>query len=179
MTPPPLETPRLRLVPFTPADLLTLVESPARFEDAFGLPMDDALHGFYVSDDVSPAWIAVLRASPVATPWVHGFAIVQRERALVIGSAGFKGPPDAEGRVEIAYGIVPRFEGRGYATEAAAALVDFAFSHEEVRRVWAHTLPEENASARVLGKLGFARLGEVVDPDDGPVWRWERERSPA
>lgn len=179
MTPMPLETPHLRLVPFTPGDLLTLLEAPERFADAFGLPMDDALHGFYVSDEVSPAWLAVLRTSPVATPWVHGFAVVHREREMVIGSAGFKGPPDSDGVVEIAYGIVPRFEGHGYATEAAAALVDFAFAHAEVRRVRAHTLPEANASTHVLGKCGFAKVGEVVDPDDGPVWRWERERAPA
>ena len=179
MTPPPLDTPRLRLIPFAPGDLLTLIESPERFEEFFGLPMDDALYGFYVSDEVSPAWLAVLRTSPVTAPWVHGFAIVQRKRQMVIGSAGFKGPPDSAGMVEIAYGVVPRFEGRGYATEAAAALLDFAFSHAEVRRVRAHTLPEGNASTHVLTKCGFTKVDEVIDPDDGPVWRWKRERAPA
>jgi ribosomal-protein-alanine N-acetyltransferase len=179
MTLMPLETPNLRLVPFTPADLLTLIESPERFEDSFGFPMDDALRGFYVSDDVSPAWLAVLRTSPVTTAWVHGFAVLHRVREMVIGSAGFKGPPDPEGVVEIAYGIVPPFEGHGYATEAAAALVDFAFAHREVRRVRAHTLPEANASTHVLEKCGFAKVGDVVDPEDGPVWRWERNRPPA
>jgi hypothetical protein len=34
--------------------------------------------------------------------------------------------------------------------------------------------PERNASVRILEKLGFAHLGQVVDPEDGPVWRWER-----
>ena len=179
MTSDSLDTPRLRLVPFTPGDLLTLLQSPERFEESFGLPMDEALHGFYVSDEVSPAWLAVLRTSPVATVWVHGFAVVHREREIVIGSAGFKGPPDPDGVVEIAYGIVPRFEGQGYATEAAAALLRFAFAHPEVRRVRAHTLPEPNASTHVLTRCGFAWVGEVVDPEDGPVWRWERERPPA
>ena len=34
-------------------------------------------------------------------------------------------------------------------------------------------LPEANASGRVLAKCGFRRVGEVIDPDDGVVWRWE------
>lgn len=78
--------------------------------------------------------------------------------------------------VEIAYGIVPDFEGRGYATEAAALLVRFASENSEVRLIRAHTLPTKNASTRVLTKNGFKYIGEVVDPDDGLVWRWEREK---
>ena len=110
---------------------------------------------------------------------MHGFAVVDPESASVIGSAGFKGPPDQEGVVEIAYGIVPASEGRGYATEAAAALVTFAFSDNRVRLIRAHTLPTPNASTRVLAKCGFERVGEVVDPEDGLVWRWQRSKDAA
>jgi [ribosomal protein S5]-alanine N-acetyltransferase len=35
-------------------------------------------------------------------------------------------------------------------------------------------LPERNPSVRILERLGFAHLGQVVDPEDGLVWRWER-----
>jgi RimJ/RimL family protein N-acetyltransferase len=100
--------------------------------------------------------------------------IVDAESGEVIGTCGFKGPPDSAGVVEIAYGIVPSFEGRGYATEAAQALVDFAHRHREVRTVRAHTLPDNRASVRVLEKCGFLHMGEVMDPDDGLVLRFER-----
>ena len=69
---------------------------------------------------------------------------------------------------------MPSFQGRGYATEAAAALVDFALASGQVQMVRAHTLPEANASTRVLLKCGFHHVSTVVDDDDGPVWRWER-----
>jgi ribosomal-protein-alanine N-acetyltransferase len=72
------------------------------------------------------------------------------------------------------YGVVPAYEGRGYATEAAGALLRFAAEDDRVRLVRAHTLPEANASTRVLRKCGFVHIGEVVDPEDGLVWRWER-----
>ena len=91
----------------------------------------------------------------------------------VIGVASFKGPPSADGVVEIAYGVVPDFQGQGYATEAAGALVEFAIDSGRVSTVRAHTLPQPNASTRVLKKCGFRFVGEVVDPDDGLVWRWE------
>jgi RimJ/RimL family protein N-acetyltransferase len=92
----------------------------------------------------------------------------------VIGMASFKGPPNAEGAVEIAYAIVPGYQNRGYATEAAQGLVDYALADPRARRVIAHTLREPNASTRVLKKCGFQFAGEVIDPEDGPVWRWQR-----
>jgi RimJ/RimL family protein N-acetyltransferase len=79
--------------------------------------------------------------------------------------------------VEIAYGIHPEHRGKGFATEAAGALTDFAFA-QNVCIVRAHTLPEENASTHVLTKCRFQRVGEVIDAEDGLVWRWERRREP-
>ena len=169
-----IRTANLRLVPYAPEHLLALLEGVAQFEERTGLKAAEGLRDFLVSDEVSPAWLQRLRASTESDVWFHGFAVVQREGDSVIGNASFKGPPDEEGMVEIAYGIVPGFQGRGYATQAAAALVGFAFGTGRVRLVRAHTLPVPNASTRVLAKCGFRRTGEVVDPEDGLVWRWER-----
>jgi [ribosomal protein S5]-alanine N-acetyltransferase len=164
----------LRLLPYSSDHLLALIEGYEHFENSFGLPAADGLRDFVTSAEISPAWLAGVRASPAADPWVHGFAIVHRQSSSVIGSAGFKGPPVKEGMVEIGYGIVPAYQGRGHATEAAAALVAFAFDSGRVRLVRAHTAPTPNASTRVLAKCGFNQIGEVEDPDDGLVWRWEK-----
>jgi len=118
----------------------------------------------------SPAHILALIEQPPRVFLVH------HGIRVVIGSAGFKGPPDSTGTVEIAYGIAPSFQGQGYATEAAGALVALAFEAPLVELVRAHTLPAANASTRVLVKCGFRHVGGVVDPEDGPVWRWERGR---
>ena len=172
-----IETAHLRLLPYAPVQLLTLIEQSERFADVSPYPAAVGLRDFFVSGEVSAAWLANLRTRQHPDPWTLGFAVVHREERQVIGSAGFKGAPDADGVVEIAYGIVPTFEGRGYATEAAHALVAYAFSNGLVQRVRAHTLPTKNASTRVLTKCGFVRLGDVIDPDDGPVWRWERKEN--
>jgi ribosomal-protein-alanine N-acetyltransferase len=126
--------------------------------------------------EVSPAWLALLEGSSRADPWIHGFVAEDRTNGRVLGGGAFKGPPGADGVVEIAYGMVPEHQGQGYATEAAAALVGYAFSHPQVRLVRAHTRLEAQASPRVLEKCGFRRVGEVMDPEDGLICRWEKSR---
>lgn len=98
-----IETVHLRLVPYSPDQLLALIEGDEHFEACFGLRAAEGLRAFLVSDEVSPAWLARLRASAAsaADPWVHGFAVVHRESRSVIGSVGFKGPPDEDAVVEL------------------------------------------------------------------------------
>lgn len=171
----PPETERLQLVAWSPDQLLALFEHP-EFAGPAGFPLAEGLRGLYVSGAVSPQWLDHLRtaAGTPADPWQYGFFLVEKDSGVVIGTAGFKGPPDGDGMVEIAYGIAPERQGRGFATEAAGALLRFAAADPRVRLLRAHTLPEPNASTHVLRKCGFMHLGEVLDPEDGPVWRWER-----
>jgi len=127
--------------------------------------------------EVSPDWLARVRSSLSADPWTHGFAVVRRTTGAVVGSCGYKGPPGDDAVVEIAYGVDPAHRGLGYATEMANALVTYAFGSGLVTVVRAHTRPAESASTRVLTKCRFERIGEVVDPEDGLVWRWELNAS--
>jgi GNAT superfamily N-acetyltransferase len=104
--------------------------------------------------------------------WGGYFGVDEGTRE-VLGSCAFKTPPTDEGSVEIAYFTYPGFEGRGYATEMARQLIELARRSAAVRQVIAHTLPETNASTRVLEKVGMTFVGEVMDPHDGRVWRWQ------
>jgi len=155
-----IATARLDLVLQTPEQVLAWVES---------LPPPDRA-------EVSPGWIARVRATSAGDPWSLSYTVVDRASGSAVGGCAFKGPPDADGVVELAYGIDPPHRGRGFATEAAAALTQFAIDSGRVRAVRAHTKPDNPASARVLTRCGFQRLGEVIDPDDGRVERWERVR---
>ena len=129
--------------------------------------------------ELSADWLTQIHSATSSDPWVHRFTLIQRACDAMIGSCGFKGPPTADGVVEIAYGIAPDYQGNGYATEAAQALVSYAFSNSKVRIVRAHTLPMPNASTRVLEKCGFKHTGEIMDSEDGLVWRWEQNKEPA
>ncbi|HEX4641452.1 MAG TPA: GNAT family N-acetyltransferase [Chthoniobacterales bacterium] len=173
-----LTTARLRLAPHAPRDLRALIQGQECYELSSGLKPADGLRDFIVSPDVSPDWLAELGNASEPDPWRYGFALIPLDSATVIGNAGFTGPPDANGIAEIAYGVVPAFQGCGYATEAAQALAAYAGADSRVRTLWAHTLPERNASCRVLEKCGFQRVSEINHPTDGLIWRWER-RVPA
>lgn len=106
-------------------------------------------------------------------PW-GGYLAVDEAAREIVGACGFKGPPDEADSVEIAYFTLPPFEGKGFATAMASALIELAARAGDVHKIVAHTMPEENASAHVLRKNGLRFVGEVIDPADGLIWRWER-----
>ena len=85
----------------------------------------------------------------------------------VIGGAGFKGTPSADGDVEIGYGIDEQYRCRGYATEAVQAMTAWALAQPGVRRVLAQTEPGNAISQRVLQKCGFVPCGQG---DEGPMF---------
>ena len=111
-----------------------------------------------------------LTREPRADPWGSyiGYA---GETPVALGA--FKSAPDGTGAVEIAYMTFPSHEGKGYARAMVPTLYALATRHG-ASLVVAHTLPQENASNRALRSSGFAFSGEVEDPEDGPVWRWEK-----
>ena len=168
-----IETLRLQLRPYTLDQVQVLYEDFDEFQRRMDVPAAEGLRELMTSAGVSPEWLARLHTAKEASIWEHGFALIHRENRVHIGGAGFAGPPDDEGAVEIGYGLAKSYQGQGYATEAARALVEFAFNTPGVRLVRAHTLPNPGPSPRVLEKCGFTYTGEVVSPEDGPVWRWE------
>jgi RimJ/RimL family protein N-acetyltransferase len=121
--------------------------------------------------------LALLDAAPRCALW-GGYLAVEEGTSLVVGTCGFKTGPQPDGGIEIAYFTFPSFKGQGVATAMAGRLLEMAQSSDEVREVVAHTLPETNASTRVLEKLGMQKTGEVIDPEDGPVWRWSQNMEP-
>jgi RimJ/RimL family protein N-acetyltransferase len=150
-----------------------LLKSADEYEKVSGMRVADGVRDFLLS--ASADFVAQLQTATAPDPWRFGFAIVHKIDNLVIGMCGFTGPPDSDGAVEIAYSIAPAYQGKGYATEAARALIDYA-SNGRVRTVCAHTLAEVNASTRVLEKCGFKKVGEIIDSENNLVWRWERNR---
>ncbi len=102
-----------------------------------------------------------------------GYFVIDEASREVVGSCAFKSAPTDDGVVEIAYFTYPGFEGRGYATQMARTLIELARGATAVRRIIAHTLPESNASTKILQKVGMKFVEETTDPHDGRVWRWE------
>ncbi|MDQ3896816.1 MAG: GNAT family N-acetyltransferase, partial [Actinomycetota bacterium] len=107
--------------------------------------------------------------SPLSAEW--GPQLVFDDDGALVGSAGWKGEP-VEGVAELGYAVAPARRGRGIATTVVRELLARA-RDAGLRTVIAHTQPQPSPSTSVLARCGFRKVDEVVDPDDGPVWRWE------
>lgn len=116
---------------------------------------------------------ALYRKTSAVEPWIGYLARDPGQQALV-GGCSFVNRQG--GQVEIAYFTFPGLEGRGIGGRMAEALVEIAWDDPELDEVIAHTLPQENASTRILRRLGFEQAGEAVDPDEGAVWLWTLKR---
>ncbi len=79
----------------------------------------------------------------------------------VIGDLGTFGPPDDQGRVEIGYGLAAPSRGRGYGTEAVGTFVDWLVTLPGVRVVVARVEVGNEASRRLLARIGFTLTGEA------------------
>jgi hypothetical protein len=137
--------------------------------DRSGSPSDRCPHLDEVATGVCAATARLYEKVGYVSPWL-GYLALFNER--VVGICSFTAPP-ASGKVEIAYFTFPEFERRGLATSMARELVILAKATEPGIIVTAQTLPQRNASTRILEKLGFAQMRTVVDPEVGEVWEWE------
>jgi ribosomal-protein-alanine N-acetyltransferase len=164
---------RISLLPQSPEHFRALLEGTAIYERRFGVRVAQGVRDFLTGPEVSTEFRERLNGPAAADPWKDGFAVVHVADNTVIGLCSFTGPPSAEKMVEIAYGIAPGYQNRGHATEAARELIAYAMASGRVRTIRAYTLPQHNASTRVLMKCGFTLRGEVTHPEDGVVWRWE------
>ena len=172
-----ITTPRLDLMPAT----VDLVQAELR---------DPQELGWLLVAEVPASWppelydraaaeytIARLReGSEQAGWWLHYIVLksTQSDRRTLIGTCGFKGPPTADGTVEIGYGVLPEFRRQGYAAETAQGLIAHAFAHPKVTRVIAETFPDLFPSIGVLRKIGFSYVGEGSEPG---VVRYELRRA--
>lgn len=99
--------------------------------------------------------------TPAADP-IRIWAVVPLETGIPVGSVSLGHLPDNAG-VEVGWYLHPDSEGLGYATEAAAAVLDLG-QRAGISRIWAVMWPNNKASARVAGAIGMADLGVSDDP---------------
>jgi RimJ/RimL family protein N-acetyltransferase len=167
-----LTTARLRLVPAT----LLLADAELHNRLEFSHQLRASVPDSWpppLNDEASMRWmLELLRREPRNGGWALWYWIADTRRPFLIGNGGFKGAPK-DGTVEIGYSLLPAFQKQGYASEAVAALVAWAFSHPDVERVAAETSPELAPSIRLLERAGFTRGGA---PSEKGILRYELRR---
>ena len=125
--------------------------------------------GYLTGPEVRHLWefrSRQVEGDPPAAAWVTGI-VRDDDRGLSVGAAGFHGPPDADGMVEVGYRIDPAYRRRGYARAALESLLDRAAVSPPVRRVRASIRPDNEASYALVARYGFEKAGEQWDDEDG------------
>lgn len=107
-----------------------------------------------------------IEEDPACAPWVTR-AIWDPEARLTVGRAGYHGPPDEAGMVEIGYAVDPAFRRRGYARAALEALLARAAGEPGVRTVRVSISPDNAPSLALVAQYGFLEVGEQWDEEDG------------
>jgi RimJ/RimL family protein N-acetyltransferase len=149
----PLLTPRLRLRPLTLDDLRAL----------HALVGDDETMRFITGVGNTPLQTRARLALDVRLHAEFGFGLCLaewRETGEVVGRAGIVPHPTATGvEGELAWLVARGWRGRGLATEAGAALIEFARRELELNRLYAEAHPDNAGSIRVMEKLGMVPVG--------------------
>ena len=170
---PTIHTERLVLRPFTEADV-----------DAYTavLQTPEVRKSLYLPDDVGreEAWLGI--AQQLGQWELRGtgqWALELKADGTFIGRAGSFFPERADWPgIEIGWALHPHHWGRGYATEAGAAAVDYVFAHHDVGEIYSNILPENTASQAVAKRLGFTpweeRTFKNFPLQPHMIWRLKR-----
>ncbi|MCF2533522.1 GNAT family N-acetyltransferase [Yinghuangia soli] len=110
---------------------------------------------------------------PSAAPWITRAAVSEPD-GVVVGDAGFHGPPDEAGMIEIGYCVVPQFRRQGYARAMVAALLARAAAEPDVATVRATIGSDNAASLATIAGFGFTRVGEKSHGGNGIAFVFER-----
>jgi RimJ/RimL family protein N-acetyltransferase len=127
------------------------------------------LPAYFAGPDWRGVWCRRSRQvaeDPAAAAWVTG-VIWDEQQRFAVGRAGYHGPPDAAGMVEIGYAVAPAHRRRGYARAALEALLERAAREPQVRTVRVTIVPDNLPSARLVAQYGFVQVGQQWDDEDG------------
>lgn len=146
---------RLRLVAASEETARADLEDGPRFARLLGAVVPESWPPKMLQD-VRPLFARLHEDHPNWTGWLGWYAIrLDGPSPILCGSLGFRGPPDAQGMVEIGYSILPEHRRHGLATEMVAMLVDWACAQPDVRSIEAETSVKNTASICVLERNQF------------------------
>lgn len=157
---------KVRLVQLSP-DAMRFLEAGdlAAANRAAGVPLSEFLAG----EECRWVWrifVEKIEKDPEYANWVVR-AVVTDPGGVAVGHAGFHGPPDGDGVVEVGYTVDPAFRRQGYAKAIIRALLARAADDPQVTRVRASISPDNIASLASIRGFGFVKVGEEWDENDG------------
>ena len=164
----PVETARLILRPFVAED----------FEAVHAMRSDPEVARYLYQEPLSEEETRDRLARSIASwssegDWLSA-AIVERASGATVGDVAFHWVSERDRTAEIGFILDPRHQGKGYATEAARGMLDWAFGTAGLHRVIGRTEARNTASSRVLEKLGMRLEAHLVE-NEWVKGEWQSE----
>jgi [ribosomal protein S5]-alanine N-acetyltransferase len=168
-----VSTQRLNIIPLSYDQLLMYLHANDLLEEQLGLTKT----GRTISEDVKEMveTFTLPKIKEVSedhfifyTFWI----VVEKSSGIIVAELGFKGPPDENGAVEIGYGTMPGYEGKGFMTEAVAYIFEWASQRKDITTVLASIDKNNIASIRIAEKNKF----ELYDQKEEMLW-WRKYTS--
>jgi RimJ/RimL family protein N-acetyltransferase len=135
----------------------------------------ERIDGLHVTQEIIPDIVLKLACHALergeSPRWREPYLFLAGEPPVAVGSAAFKGEPIG-GRIEIGYGVAPDHAGQGCATAGVRQVVEHALSQPGLVEVYAETAVDNDASRRVVQKVGFIHVGQHESAHDGLVDQW-------
>ena len=162
-----IATPRLELHHICVDDLMSLFDTPDDVSIYEGKPYANP-HRILMDGSGPLRWrVPQVKSDPSVNKWFVRW-MVEKETREIVGSTSFHGPPDEKGMMEIGLGVHADFQRRGYATEALTGMWSWVINQPGVELLRYTVDPNNEASVAVIKKFGFERVGQQIDPEDGP-----------
>lgn len=153
-----IETERLNIIPMTYSFVSKILENDATAYDEFRIKKVNE----WPSVDIKE-FMTIIKDKLSSQSVPDGFGpwlFINKSDRSIVGDGGFKDAPNNKGEIDIGYCIIESKRRKGYAYEAATALIKWGLSQDNVVAITADCLKDNVISRNLLRKLGMLQVNE-------------------
>ena len=149
-----IETERLQIIPLTTRQLDLWTDDIRSLEEELNCTYaGQPIEGFFY--DIVKKITGIAKSDEDNYLFHTFWFIIRKLDRITVGSASFKGLPNANSEVGIGYGLGKAYEGNGYMTETVKAMCQWAKEHDNISYIIAETEDGNMKSEKVLKRCGF------------------------
>ena len=156
-----IENEDLKIIALTHSQLIKYLEANNLLEKELGLAQNNRNVSPDVKEMVENFTLPKIKETGIEDFLFYTFWIViDKKINTIVAELGFKGPPNSAAEIEIGYGTMPGFQGKGYMTKAVKIMIEWTRNRKDIKAVWGSVDKTNPASIRILEKNGFVFYNE-------------------
>ena len=156
-----IETERLILMPLNYEQLIKYIKCNNSLEEELNLNTTSRTISLELKDAMEQTILPNVADKSKNYLYSTLWTAISKTENRMIGSFCMYGEPNKKGEIEIGYGTDEEFQNRGYMTEIVSGILEWTKKQSIVKSIIASTEKVNIASARVLEKNGFTKIGET------------------